>query len=190
MAGRSRSPVAHRPRERLVLSTPPAHLGTLVREWREDWVVPYPIVFRKRSYLTLANEFDTLPGYCFLRLETPYILQTARLQFSLDFSLWCGDTPATATEVDLLSGSSNGGWALVFHWPGAPDAQRRIIVSRLIGMSLFFRRGYWHDLEFFRFDSRLHVHHRDGDHSNCFLNNLQVITASEHAALHNRLRRR
>lgn len=183
MAGRSRSPVPPLRRH----GVPAAHLGTLLREWRGDWVGP-SVEIGARSLLPLVKEHADFEGDVWLAVEEPYVLELRSVQFSLDFSLWHGLCPATATRLNFCRGSSNNFQALVFNWPRAPRSRGRVIVSRLIGMSLFFRVARWDPL--FRFDQRLHVHHRDHDHSNCFLNNLEVKLASEHVALHNRHRRR
>ena len=55
-------------------------------------------------------------------------------------------------------------------------------------MSLLFPADVWMAQGYRRFDPRLHVHHVDGQHANCFLNNSRVEVGAHHVAEHNRAR--
>ena len=79
-------------------------------------------------------------------------------------------------------GPGNQGRSLNVRWPGA--RRQRVVVSRLLGMSLLFRRRAWQALGLGRFHKELVVHHRDEVHENSLLNNLQVMSRREHAREH------
>ena len=123
-----------------------------------------------------------------MRLEPPHCVQHEGRYYAMECSLWHGATLADAVRLNLLSCSSNGGLALCFNWPRAPRGTGRIIVSRLLGMSLNFNEEEWLRQGYRRFDQRLHVHHDDDVHANCFLRNLVVTVGRVHVAMHNRER--
>jgi hypothetical protein len=106
----------------------------------------------------------------------------------METSLWHGNAPETASRLPLVGCSSNGGKALAFNWPRAPRGEGRVIVSRLLGMSLCFDADVWHQQGFNRFDARLHVHHADDVHFNNFMDNLEVTEGGPHVGEHNRRR--
>ena len=179
VALRARLPYHHR--------TEAAAVGSFVREWRRGLCAP-PVVDDGLVYFPLAKEVPEWPGYVWARIQSPYLVEQGGYTYALDVTLWHGSNLASATELHLLNGSANGGRALVFHWPRAPRGRGRVIVSRLLGMSLLFREDVWGAQGYCRFDSRLHVHHVDGQHANCFLKNLRVEVGSVHVAEHNRAR--
>ena len=123
-----------------------------------------------------------------MRFEKPYVLRLPEDKlYAMECTLWHGEALETATELPLHRGSSNQGRALVFNWPGAGD-DGRVIVSRLIGMSLLLDAGSWATRGFGRFNQGLVVHHLDHCHENCFLGNLAVEERGPHVGQHNRER--
>ena len=179
VALRARLPYPHR--------TEAAELGSFVREWRLG-LYAAPVVNAGRVYFPLAKEVPDWPGYVWARIQEPYAVEHGGYAFALDVTLWHGGNLASAVKLHLLNGSANGGRALVFNWPYAPRGRGHVIVSRLLWMSLLFREDVWGPQGFRRFDPRLHVHHVDGQHANCFSNNLRVEEGSVHVAEHNRAR--
>ena len=158
-----------------------------MREWRRGVYTP-PTLCSGRAYFMLAKEKAELPGNVWARIEEPYVLERGGYHYAMDVSLWHGDELETAVSVNLVHGSANGGRALAFNWPRAPRNRGRVVVSRVLGMSLLFIADAWRQQGYERFDARLHVHHVDGEHANCFLGNLRVVVVSEHVAEHNRAR--
>jgi hypothetical protein len=134
-------------------------------------------------YFLLFKEKDKWDGEVWMRPEHPYGLEL-NLHYALDVSLWHGTSLETATQLPLRQGTANGGKALVFNWPRA-GSDGRVIVSRLLGMSLFFDADHWGRTALSRFDKNLVVHHVDGVHQNCFLRNLEVMYKPLHTAFHN-----
>ena len=179
VALRARLPYPHR--------TPAADVGSFLRAWRRG-LYAAPVVHAGRAYFPLAKEVLEWPGDVWARIQQPYVVQHGGYSFALDVTLWHGDSLASATELNLVNGSANGGRALVFNWPCAPRGRGRVIVSRVLGMSLLFPAAVWMAQGYHRFDPRLHVHHVDGQHANCFLNNLRVEVGAYHVAEHNRAR--
>ena len=137
-----------------------------------------------RACFRLASEHN-FPGDVWLRAESPYALNLNGAEYAVDFTLWHGGELGSATRVQLLRGSASQQRALVLNWPRAPRGRGRVIVSRLVGMSLFFDVHRWRYLGHERFCQALHVHHVDDVHEHCLLNNLSVEVGSEHVGRHN-----
>ena len=108
--------------------------------------------------------------------------------YALDFSLWHGATLQTAVRLPLLRGSSNQQRALTFCWPKAERSEGRVIVSRMVGMSLLYDVQRWAAPGYERFSQKLVVHHLDEVHENNFLINLSVEVGGDHVGGNNRRR--
>ena len=139
-----------------------------------------------RTYFLLVKSKEAWRGEMWARLEPPYGIQLTR-HYALDMSLWHGSSLADATSQPLRQGSANGGKALVVNWPGAGDGGR-VVVSRMLGMSLLFDSDHWSRTGMHRYHKDLVVHHKDEQHENCFLGNLEVKYRPLHTAEHNRQR--
>ena len=168
-------------------STQPVEYATFLR-LRIQHLRALPVLVDGRAYFLLHKEHTEFDGEVWMRLEPPYTVQHNGRTFAVEFSLWHGVALAVAERLRLLSCSSNHGHALCFNWPRAPRRRGRVIVSRLLGMSLSFNEEDWFRQGYHRFDERLHVHHDDDVHYNCFLRNLVVIVGGDHVAMHNRER--
>jgi hypothetical protein len=154
-----------------------------LRVWLRHLQAP-PSVLAGRAYFQLVNE-HRLPGHVWLQAEPPHVINFDNVVYTVDFTLWHGGDLGSATRVPLLRGSANQHRALVMNWPRAPRGRGRVIVSRLVGMSLFFDADRWRYLGYERFCQALHVHHMDDVHEHCLLSNLSVEIGSEHVARHN-----
>ena len=136
-----------------------------------------------RTYFLLVKQKESWEGSMWARVEAPYGLELKR-HYALDVSLWHGSSLEQATRQSLCQGSANGGKALVLNWPGAGDGGR-VVVSRMLGMSLLFDKDHWARTGLCRYSKDLVVHHRDDQHENCFLRNLEVKYKPLHTACHN-----
>ena len=160
-----------------------------MRRWRP--CLPHaPTASDGRVYVQLAGPHDDVVGTAWVRPEAARGLRFGSgAVYGVDFSIWVGETLGTAREANLRQGSSNHGLALVIDWPARGGRPRRVVVSRLLGMSLFFDEQRWARAGRARYERSLDVHHVNGDHRACFLANLAVEEKSEHQALHQRRRR-
>jgi hypothetical protein len=172
---------------RVFVRTPPFDYQGHLRAWL-SCAQHRPTIADGRTYFVMEKKFADFPGQLWMRIEEPYVLHTRGAAYGLEFSLWHGDALPTATRVEMHRGSANQGRALVMNWPGAARGLERVIVSRLIGMSMLFDGSRWHQQGYARFDRRLVVHHLDHVHENCHIRNLVVGVASDHVAHHNRCR--
>ena len=166
-------------------ATPVTSLGPFLRTWLRHLDGRMQVV-DGHTYFLLVKEKEVWSGQMWARLEQPYGLKLTR-HYALDVSLWHGPSLADATQQPLRQGSANAGKALVLNWPGAGDGGR-VVVSRLLGMSLLFDKDHWSRAALCRYDQRLVVHHKDDRHENCFLGNLEVKYRPLHTAEHNRQR--
>ena len=123
-----------------------------LRWWLRHLATP-PSALAGRVYFRLANEHQ-FPGSVWLRAEPPYVINFDNAMYTVDFTLWHGSDLGSATRVQLLRGSANPHRALVMNWPRAPRGRGRVIVSRLVGMSLFFDADRWRYLGHERFFAR------------------------------------
>lgn len=178
---RSELPFVHR--------TEPLDYAAYLRVWLPH-LRSWPTLVDGRPWFLLQKEKLELPGEVWARLEHPHVLYLRGLSYAVETSLWHGESLETATKLDLHRGYANGGQALVFNWPRAPRGSSKVIVSRLLGMSMFFDESRWTAQGLSRFSQDLHVHHLDDRHTNCFLRNLEVEFRPRHVAHHNRQRRR
>lgn len=172
-----------------VHSTVPVESSAFLRTWMRCLVVG-PTQCEGRQYFPLVKEHDSWPGCMWLRMEDPHALHLRGSIYAVDFSLWHGEELLTAMQQPLLRGSANQKRALTFCWPKVHRGQGRVVVSRIIGMSLLFDPQRWAEHGYGRFHPKLHVHHVDGIHENCFLNNLCVVLGKDHIGDHNHRRRR
>ena len=171
------------------LRTEAFNRAVFLRQWQR-YLPSRPILVDDLLWLPLCKEREHWPGNIWARVERPYVLECRGLTYVLEVSIWIGSSQQTSVRQNLLRGSANGGQALIFNWPGAPRGEGRVIVSRLLGMSLLFNEDRWSAQEYSRFDDDLHVHHLDDNHPNCLLGNLSVEVGPQHIAYHNRWRRR
>ena len=167
--------------------TAQVHMGQFLKLWMSH-LLYRPVPFEGRTYFRLFKEVATWTGDVWMRLEAPYIVRSRGLEYAVEFTLWHGNILDTATQLALLRGQANRGQALIFNWPGAGN-RGKIVVSRLIGMSLLFDATFWGSQGYVRNDERLIVHHRDGRHQNCFVNNLVVDKNRDHRHFHARSQR-
>ena len=181
LALRSELPFAHR--------AEPLNYAAYLRAWLPH-LRSLPTLVDGKPWFLLQKEKPEFPGEVWARLEQPHVLHLRGLSCAVQTSLWHGEQLETATKLDLHRGYANGGQALVFNWPRAPRGSAKVIVSRLLGMSMFFNEARWAAQGFSRFSQDLHVHHLDDHHANCFLCNLEVELRARHVAYHNRQRRR
>ena len=181
-ASRSRS----RSRERT--ASPHFKYDAFIRQWASRLQF-LPEFYDSKAYFQLCKPQPDLPGDAWVVFGEPYELTIRDITYKLEFTIWHGAAPASACRVPLVRSSSNGFQALVFNWPGAKGhSGGRVVVSRILGMSLLYDARAHMGIP--RFDSRLHVHHRDGNHANCLLSNLEVKTAQDHIRGHRGSRRR
>ena len=191
---RSRSPARHdgaldRMRSQLDFphDTAPVEYAPFLRKWLQH-LLARPVEHEGQQYFPLVKEHTSWPGHMWLRMEKPYSLRLRGNSYALDFSLWHGADLVNAVRQTLLRGSSNQARALTFCWPRAGRGQGRVVVSRMVGMSLLFDAQRWAQHGYGRFHQKLHVHHLDDIHENCFMNNLCVVLDADHIGDHNRRR--
>ena len=171
-----------------VHETQPFDYLLYMRVWHEHLRGGKPVRMDGQLAFPLCKECAELGGQAWARVEKPYLLRFGDSSYLLDVSV-LHVFPSDAQRLPLWRHTRNGGKALVFTWPGTQGC-RKVILSRILGMSLFFDEAAWGRAGCRRSDSRLHVHHVDGTHENMFLNNLKVISSEEHARHHARGRRR
>ncbi len=168
-------------------NTPQVAMATFLRQWMRHFIHP-PEALLGRTYFLMLKEDETWRGAVWMRLEQPYVRWSRGSAFALEFTLFHGESLASSTQLELHRGQTNHGKAIVFKWPGA-GARGKVVVSRLLGMSLMFDAPFWTSQGFTLNDQRLVVHHRDDQHGNCFLNNLVVDTRPSHSSFHARSQR-
>jgi hypothetical protein len=185
---RSRSPTGRISRGFLArVLTPRFNYGAYLSTWLRH-LLSRPVILESHVYFELLKMHDYLPGKLWLRLEVPYVVHSRGSVYALDFTLWHGDVLDTSLLISLSRGSANGGRALTLNWPRAPRGRGKVVVSRIVGMSLFFDTDRFGRRGIQRYDAGIHVHHIDDVHENCLLRNLQVCMGSEHVSHHNRRR--